>query len=141
VAVHNTDVNGHTVKCSWGKESGDPNNLSANQVTWREKGHESLMTPTSFQLQIPTLIPGTQFPYSFAAGTASPAHLAAAAAASFYYPQPLQAAAQTAAQQAAQAAAAQQAQNSYLQGLQGYTFSNFGASYPQSYMRFVRASV
>ena len=30
VAVHNTDVNGHTVKCSWGKESGDPNNLSAN---------------------------------------------------------------------------------------------------------------
>jgi nucleolysin TIA-1/TIAR len=34
VAVHNTDVNGHTVKCSWGKESGDPNNLSANsQVT------------------------------------------------------------------------------------------------------------
>lgn len=32
VAVHNTDVNGHTVKCSWGKESGDPNNLPANQV-------------------------------------------------------------------------------------------------------------
>ena len=30
VAVHNTDVNGHTVKCSWGKESGDPNNLPAN---------------------------------------------------------------------------------------------------------------
>ena len=30
VAVHNTEVNGHTVKCSWGKESGDPNNLSAN---------------------------------------------------------------------------------------------------------------
>ena len=30
VAVHNTDVVGHTVKCSWGKESGDPNNLPAN---------------------------------------------------------------------------------------------------------------
>ena len=30
MAVHNTDVNGHTVKCSWGKESGDPNNLPAN---------------------------------------------------------------------------------------------------------------
>jgi hypothetical protein len=30
VALHNTDVNGHTVKCSWGKESGDPNNLPAN---------------------------------------------------------------------------------------------------------------
>ncbi|CAH2217296.1 jg7664 [Pararge aegeria aegeria] len=26
VAVHNTDVNGQPVKCSWGKESGDPNN-------------------------------------------------------------------------------------------------------------------
>ena len=30
IAVHNTDVVGHTVKCSWGKESGDPNNLPAN---------------------------------------------------------------------------------------------------------------
>ena len=30
VAIHNSDVNGHTVKCSWGKESGDPNNLPAN---------------------------------------------------------------------------------------------------------------
>ncbi|XP_060516017.1 cytotoxic granule associated RNA binding protein TIA1-like [Cylas formicarius] len=26
VAVHNTDINGQVVKCSWGKESGDPNN-------------------------------------------------------------------------------------------------------------------
>lgn len=26
MAVHNTDINGQTVKCSWGKESGDPNN-------------------------------------------------------------------------------------------------------------------
>ena len=37
VAVHNTDVNGHTVKCSWGKESGDPNNLSANSQVCRER--------------------------------------------------------------------------------------------------------
>ncbi|CAB3371651.1 Hypothetical predicted protein [Cloeon dipterum] len=29
VAVHNTDINGQTVKCSWGKESGDPNNTQA----------------------------------------------------------------------------------------------------------------
>lgn len=27
VAVHNTDINGQMVKCSWGKESGDPNNV------------------------------------------------------------------------------------------------------------------
>lgn len=26
VAVHNTDIGGQPVKCSWGKESGDPNN-------------------------------------------------------------------------------------------------------------------
>ena len=30
VAVHNTEVAGHTVKCSWGKESGDPNNIHTN---------------------------------------------------------------------------------------------------------------
>ncbi|XP_072402977.1 nucleolysin TIAR-like [Diabrotica undecimpunctata] len=29
VAVHNTDINGQIVKCSWGKESGDPNNAPA----------------------------------------------------------------------------------------------------------------
>lgn len=29
VAVHNTDINGQPVKCSWGKESGDPNNAQA----------------------------------------------------------------------------------------------------------------
>ncbi len=27
VSTHNTEVGCHTVKCSWGKESGDPNNL------------------------------------------------------------------------------------------------------------------
>uniref|UniRef100_T1JH85 RRM domain-containing protein n=1 Tax=Strigamia maritima TaxID=126957 RepID=T1JH85_STRMM len=31
VSVHNTDVNGQTVKCSWGKESGDPNNQQQQQ--------------------------------------------------------------------------------------------------------------
>lgn len=32
VAVHNTEINGQTVKCSWGKEAGDPANVS-NQVS------------------------------------------------------------------------------------------------------------
>ena len=41
VATHNTEVAGHTVKCSWGKESGDPNNIHTNaqvdmQVSQRE---------------------------------------------------------------------------------------------------------
>lgn len=36
VAVHNTDINGQVVKCSWGKESGDPNNAPvAGQVRYR----------------------------------------------------------------------------------------------------------
>lgn len=99
VAVHNTDVNGHTVKCSWGKESGDPNNLPANS-----------------QLALPQLVAGAQFPFNFTTGAAAP-HMAG-----FYYPQPMA---------AAQAAAAQ---TNYLQGLQGYTFNNFGASFPQGYI-------
>ena len=32
VATHNTEVNGQTVKCSWGKEAGDPNNQQPQQV-------------------------------------------------------------------------------------------------------------
>lgn len=33
VATHNSDVNGQTVKCSWGKEAGDPNNQQQPQVS------------------------------------------------------------------------------------------------------------
>ena len=65
-----------------------------------------------FQLAIPQLIPGAQFPYSFA-GQPIPG---------YYIPQPI-----------AQAAA-QAAQSSYLQGLPGYPIGNFGASYPQGYI-------
>lgn len=122
VAIHNSDVNGHTVKCSWGKESGDPNNLSANS-----------------QLTLPALVhSGAQFPYNFAAAATGAAAAAAAAAAAsphmagFYYPTAAAAQPTLSAAQAAQ----QVAQNAtYLQGLQNYTFSNFAAgSYPQSYI-------
>ncbi|KDR19108.1 hypothetical protein L798_06342, partial [Zootermopsis nevadensis] len=45
VAVHNTDINGQTVKCSWGKESGDPNNAqAAGQVS------EQVNVPTALLL-------------------------------------------------------------------------------------------
>ena len=88
-----------------------------------------------FQLAIPQLVPGAQFPYNFAATGAAAAAAAAAtphmAAAGFYYPQPMTAA-------AAQAAAAQ---TNYLQGLQGYTFNNFGASYPQGYIRYEKQTI
>ena len=33
VAVHGTEVGGHTVKCSWGKESSDPQNSSSSSAT------------------------------------------------------------------------------------------------------------
>ena len=49
VAVHNTDVNGHTVKCSWGKESGDPNNLPANsQVSIGLNNHDTVQNPVLY---------------------------------------------------------------------------------------------
>ena len=71
------------------------------------------------QLALPQLVAGAQFPFNFAtAGGATAPHMAG-----FYYPQPMA---------AAQAAAAQ---TNYLQGLQGYTFNNFGASFPQGYIR------
>lgn len=76
--------------------------------------------------EIPTTCPPTanwpclnlspELNFNFATGAAAP-HMAG-----FYYPQPMA---------AAQAAAAQ---TNYLQGLQGYTFNNFGASFPQGYI-------
>lgn len=40
MAVHNTDINGQVVKCSWGKESGDPNNtpVSGQQLSGTQYG-------------------------------------------------------------------------------------------------------
>ncbi len=75
------------------------------------------------QLALPQLVAGAQFPFNFAttAAAAGAPHMAG-----FYYPQPMSAA-------AAQAAAAQ---TNYLQGLQGYTFNNFGTSFPQGYIRY-----
>lgn len=29
MAIHNTEINQQPVKCAWGKESGDPNNMQA----------------------------------------------------------------------------------------------------------------
>jgi hypothetical protein len=77
-----------------------------------------------FQLALPQLVAGAQFPFNFATGAAAAAATPHAMA-GFYYPQHMTAA-------AAQAAA----QTNYLQGLQGYTFNNFGASFPQGYIRY-----
>merc|ERR1719412_2250798 len=117
VATHNTEVAGHTVKCSWGKESGDPNNIHTNAQTLIQSYHKDFEQLAT----IPQLLPGTQFPYSFS-GQPIPG---------YYIPQPI-----------AQAAA-QAAQSSYLQGLPaGYPIGNFGvSSYPQNYIGSLPAGV
>ena len=43
VAVHNTDIGGQPVKCSWGKESGDPNNAPP---TTQVSARCSVLAPT-----------------------------------------------------------------------------------------------
>ncbi|KAK7863513.1 hypothetical protein R5R35_009064 [Gryllus longicercus] len=94
VAVHNTDINGQTVKCSWGKESGDPNNAQATgQVS------EQPLT-------------GAQYPYAYGQQMG------------YWYPQSYPTTAAT--------AAAAQMQGQFLQGMQGYTYGQFG--YQQGYM-------
>ncbi|KAA0191649.1 hypothetical protein HAZT_HAZT001125 [Hyalella azteca] len=44
VSVHNNEINGQPVKCSWGKESGDPNNTP---VTTQVMVSEGMVTPTT----------------------------------------------------------------------------------------------
>ncbi|XP_066991575.1 cytotoxic granule associated RNA binding protein TIA1 isoform X2 [Anabrus simplex] len=90
VAVHNTDINGQTVKCSWGKESGDPNNAQAAGQP----------------------LTGAQYPYAYGQQMG------------YWYPQSYPATAAT--------AAAAQMQGQFLQGMQGYTYGQFG--YQQGYM-------
>lgn len=60
VAVHNTDINGQTVKCSWGKESGDPNNAQQTgqvnvrsfiDLSWKE---EAMKFATEFWIKFET---------------------------------------------------------------------------------------
>ena len=79
----------------------------------------------TLQLALPQLVQNAQVPFNFVTGAAAP-HMTPG----FYYPQPM-----TTAAAAAAAAAQAAAQSNYLQGLQGYTFNNFGASYPQGYIR------
>ncbi|XP_026683781.1 nucleolysin TIA-1-like [Diaphorina citri] len=94
VAVHNTDINGQPVKCSWGKETGDPNgSTTSGQV------REEFNPLTS-----------TQFPYTTYGQQLG-----------YWYPQSYPT-----------TAAAAQLQGQFLQGMQGYTYGQFG--YQQGYM-------
>ena len=101
------------------------NFLRYDKTYFVRRGKKEIHDANSFlfvfflQLALPQLVAGAQFPFNFATGATAPHGMAG-----FYYPQPMA---------AAQAAAAQ---TNYLQGLQGYTFNNFGASFPQGYIRY-----
>jgi nucleolysin TIA-1/TIAR len=47
VAVHNSEINQQTVKCSWGKESGDPNNIVPTMTATQA------LSPTGFPFGYP----------------------------------------------------------------------------------------
>ncbi|GFW59370.1 nucleolysin TIA-1 [Trichonephila clavipes] len=73
VATHNIEVNGQTVKCSWGKEAGDPNNQQQQQVGLSLKNLAAQYTfpyqqmsywyPQGFPQVQGQFIQGMQYPY------------------------------------------------------------------------------
>ncbi|XP_001994811.2 nucleolysin TIA-1 isoform X1 [Drosophila grimshawi] len=105
VAVNNTEINQQPVKCAWGKESGDPNHMSA--------------------------IAGQALAQGFPFGSAAAAAAAAAAAygqqvAGYWYPPA------PTYPTAAPASALQPGQ--FLQGMQGFTYGQFAGYQQASYM-------
>ncbi|GJQ68126.1 hypothetical protein Trydic_g10713 [Trypoxylus dichotomus] len=64
VAVHNTDINGQVVKCSWGKESGDPNNAPV-------AGQVNALTGTQYPYGAYGQQLGYWYPQSFPTATAA----------------------------------------------------------------------
>jgi len=49
VAVHNTEINEQTVKCSWGKEAGDPANLTSQVPAVHHQQHQQHQQQHQFQ--------------------------------------------------------------------------------------------
>ncbi|KAG5671118.1 hypothetical protein PVAND_001332 [Polypedilum vanderplanki] len=71
VAVHNSEINQQTVKCSWGKESGDPNNVPAIAAS-------QALSPTGYPFGYGQQVAGYWYPPT-APTTAYPTTPAAAA--------------------------------------------------------------
>ncbi|XP_069961604.1 cytotoxic granule associated RNA binding protein TIA1 isoform X1 [Bactrocera oleae] len=105
VGVHNTEINQQPVKCAWGKESGDPNHMSA--------------------IAGQALSPG--FPFGTAAAAAAAAAYGQQVAGYWYPPAPTY---PTAAPTPANALQPGQ----FLQGMQGFTTYGQFAGYQQGYM-------
>ncbi|EDV91437.1 polyadenylate-binding protein RBP45C isoform X2 [Drosophila grimshawi] len=122
VGVHNTEINAQPVKCSWGKESGDPN----NSQTMASQALNSAAAAAA------------GFPYGVSAAAAAAAAYGQQLAATgcWYSPTPTyptSSAPTAAVTPAAAAASAAAVQNQFLQGIQGYHFSQYGG-YQQGYM-------
>ncbi|XP_020715172.1 nucleolysin TIA-1 isoform X2 [Ceratitis capitata] len=105
VGVHNTEINQQPVKCAWGKESGDPNHMSA--------------------IAGQALSPG--FPFGTAAAAAAAAAYGQQVAGYWYPPAPTY---PTAAPTPANALQPGQ----FLQGMQGFTTYGQFAGYQQGYL-------
>lgn len=71
VAVHNSEINQQTVKCSWGKESGDPNNVPAIAAS-------QALSPTGFPFGYGQQVAGYWYPPTAPAATYSTTPAAAA---------------------------------------------------------------
>ncbi|XP_068155261.1 uncharacterized protein trv isoform X2 [Drosophila tropicalis] len=120
VGVHNTELNAQPVKCSWGKESGDPNNAQT----------------IASQALSNAAAAAAGYPYGVGAAAAAAAAYGQQLAATgcWYSPTPTyptSSATATAVTPAAASAAA--VQNQFLQGIQGYHFGQYGG-YQQGYM-------
>lgn len=119
MGVHNTEINAQPVKCSWGKESGDPNNA------------QTIAT----QALNSAAAAAAGFPYGVGAAAAAAAYgQQLAATGCWYSPTPTYpASSATAAAVTPAAASAAAVQNQFLQGIQGYHFGQYGG-YQQGYM-------
>ncbi|XP_067618327.1 nucleolysin TIAR isoform X2 [Eurosta solidaginis] len=119
VGVHNTEINAQPVKCSWGKESGDPN----------------IAQTIASQALNPAAAAGYPYGVGAAAAAAAAYGQQLAATGCWYSPTPTYSASSTTAAvtPAAAAASAAAVQNQFLQGIQGYHFGQYGG-YQQGYM-------
>ncbi|XP_063981104.1 nucleolysin TIAR isoform X3 [Diachasmimorpha longicaudata] len=112
VAVHNTDINGQTVKCSWGKESGDPNNA-------QQTGQ-----PLSSATYPYYAAAAAQLAAAAAGGVGSVGGVGGAGQLSYWYPP----------QSYPTTAATQMQAGGFLQGMQGYTYGQFAGYQQAQYM-------
>ncbi|KAF7409840.1 hypothetical protein HZH68_004221 [Vespula germanica] len=152
VAVHNTDINGQTVKCSWGKESGDPNNAQQTgqermrkekkkeekeeekQEKEEDRGQRIGQDSGLFRWLSSGALSSATYPYYAAAAAAAAAAAGVAGVGGvggvggagqlgYWYPP-----------QSYPTTATQMQAGGFLQGMQGYTYGQFAGYQQAQYM-------